>query len=364
VTTDVLELVPEPRTDFERRDIDSECVVWSSLASEPTALDAVATVMLDVIDGTASIGQLAREVHEEVGIPLEAAQTQVARIVEQFSDSGLLTTSMATTNAAEAIASRELFVTNATPCAENESRLGTVSLNLRLGERTIRVACDSRRAARTLGDALAEHVVEGDDDAPLAFVLTAPQGLKRSHRLVDRSGFVLSVARGLDTGLHALASHLTALLPPAPGTVRIQSRGIVAGDRTVLCLSPLLYNPTIDERQLAGRGLDLIDRLAVDVDTATGRIVNPEIPWPALAALSPGAGHAGTAGTRTVTAVVDAVPAETAPRSPAAMVARIAANGLHGSTADLLDAALRLVAGAEMRSSPLAAEPLLAVLAT
>ena len=36
VTTEVLDLVPELRTDFERRDIGGECVVWSPLAAEPT----------------------------------------------------------------------------------------------------------------------------------------------------------------------------------------------------------------------------------------------------------------------------------------------------------------------------------------
>ena len=97
-------------------------------------------------------------------------------------------------------------------------------------------------------------------------MLTAPQGLQRNHRLVDRSGFVLSEGRGLDSGLHALASHLTALLPPAPGTVRIRTRGVAAGDRTVLCLPPLLYFPEIGERDLAAAGLGLLDRLAVDVE--------------------------------------------------------------------------------------------------
>ncbi len=111
VTTEVRELVPELRTDFERRNIGSECVVWSPLAGEPTVLDAVATVMLDVIDGSASIGQLATEVHEEVGVPLETAQStghpdrralRPRRSVRRRR--------RRTRRAAEAIASRELFV--------------------------------------------------------------------------------------------------------------------------------------------------------------------------------------------------------------------------------------------------------------
>ena len=59
ITAEVLDLVPELRADFERRDLGAESVVWSALAPTPTALDPVATVMLDVIDGSTSIGDLA-----------------------------------------------------------------------------------------------------------------------------------------------------------------------------------------------------------------------------------------------------------------------------------------------------------------
>jgi hypothetical protein len=363
VTTGGTDFVPELRTDVERRDIGSECVVWSPLAAEPTALDPIATVMLDVVDGTASIAELAIDVHETVGVPLETAQRQVVRAVERFAQAGLLTSSTAESTAEEAIARRELFVSGSTPCSENASRLGTVTLHLRFGEHVVRVACDSRRGARRLRAALADHVVDDPGDAPLAFVLTAPQGLHRHHRLVDRSGFVLSEGRGLAAGLHALASHLTALLPPPPGTVRIRARAVGAGDRTVVCLFPLLFFPAIGERELARAGLALVDRLALDVDLRTGVVANPPIPWPALAELGAAPAHLGPGGTRPVTAVVAAAPsARPTPPTQAAVVAAIAANGLHGSVAELLDAAVRLVQGAELHSTAPGAGPLIDVL--
>ncbi|HEV2309008.1 MAG TPA: PqqD family protein, partial [Acidimicrobiia bacterium] len=240
MTIDREDFVPVLRTDFERRDVGDESIIWSPSAAAPSVLDPVARVMLDVVDGDASIGQLATDVCEAVGVPLETAERQVRRIIQLFAEAGVLTASTANSNAADAIAEGELFASSPTPCAENSSRLGTVTLSLRLGEKTVRIACDSRRGARKLRGALADHIVDGDEDAALAFVLTAPQALKRTHLLVDRSGFVLSEGRGLDAGLHALACHLTALLPPAPGTVRIRTRGIVSGDRTIVCLFPLL----------------------------------------------------------------------------------------------------------------------------
>jgi hypothetical protein len=352
VATEVLDFVPELRSDFVRHDIAGESVVWSPIAAEPVVLDSVSTVMLDVVDGRASIRDLALDVHEEIGIPLETAQQQVGRVVELFGRAGLLTASTSEFDADEAIARRELFISVPTPCSENASRLGTVTHNVRLGESTIRVACDSRRGARKLRAALADHIVDADGDVPLGFVLTAPQGLKRTHLLTDRSGVALSESRGLDTGLHALACHLTGLLPPPPGTVRIRSRALVAGDRTLVCLYPLLFFPVMREQELIHGGFSVIDRLAVDVEVATGRIVNPDVPWRALGELDSAPGHAGTGGTRTVTAVVITGGAfSPATPTPANAVAAVAANGLNGSTADLLDAAVRLMQHAELRTA-------------
>ncbi len=348
----VLDFVPELRTDYVRRDLGDDCIVWSPLASQPEVLDPIAALMLDVVDGTASVRDLRSDIHEELGLPLETAERQLERIITLFTRAGLLTVSEALQTADETIAARDLFVSVPTPCSENASRLGTVTLKLRMGAEVVRVACDSRRAARKLETALAAHVVEdAPDDVPLAFVLASPQGLKRTHHLSDRSGFVLSEGRGADAGLAALASNLTALLPPQRGTVRIKARALVAGERTLVCLSPLMYFPALGERELAALGVGLIDRLALDVDVATGRIVNPDIPWPALAPLAAAPGHLGTGGTRTATGVVTVAPSFALPQPTAAeMIAAIASNGLHGSRADLLDAATQLVEGAALRS--------------
>ena len=92
--TEVTSRVPELRTDYVRRDIEGECVVWSPVAPEPAVLDPVATVMLDVIDGDASIGQLATEVHEEIGVPFDVALRQVTQTVQSLDGAGMLTSSL------------------------------------------------------------------------------------------------------------------------------------------------------------------------------------------------------------------------------------------------------------------------------
>ncbi len=351
VPADAFDFVPQLRDDIVRRDVGEQCIVWSPLAPQPEVLDPVAALMLDVVDGSASVRDLVTDVHEELGLPLETAANQLTRIVGVFTRAGLLTISTTELDADDAIAQRDPFVSVSTPCSENASRLGTTTLPVRLGRETVRVACDSRRAARLLESALADLLdPDPSGDLPLGFVFAAPQGLKRTHHLSDRSGFVLSEGRGTETGLHALASHLSALLPPRPGTVRIKARALVAGDRTLVCLSPLMYFPALGDADLARLGVDLVDRLALDLDIATGAVMGAEIPWPALAELPSGAGHVGTGGTRVATAIAAVAPSFALPQpTPAEMVAAVAVNGLHGSREDLLDAAIRLVDGATLR---------------
>lgn len=351
--SELLDFVPTLRTDLLRHEMGGETIVWSPLAIEPTVLDPVATVMLDVIDGEATVGKLAIEVHEEVGVALDVAQQQVGRTVELFGRAGLLTASTSTTTAKVAIVNRELFVNPCTSCMENAVR-GMTLLSLRFGDRTIGVACDARRGVRKLRSALIDHIVDVPD-APVAFILTAPAGLQRSHHLADRSGFVLSDGRGFDSGLHALASHLTAFLPPAPGTVRVRAGAIADGESVVVCVFPLLLMPQIKVGVLADSHFGLIDRLALDIEVSTGRVVNPPIPWPNLAALGLGAEHLGPTGSGRVLAVLSPNLPGRPPPSRASVVATLAGGALHGEPRDVLQAVVRLIDGAEHRSTGLEA---------
>lgn len=104
------DFVPALASDFLRHNVDGEAVVWSPWRSVPTALDAVETVMLEVVDGEATVAELSRDVHEEVGIPLETAEAQVRRTIATFDRAGLLTSSSRGQAAVEAIANRRMFV--------------------------------------------------------------------------------------------------------------------------------------------------------------------------------------------------------------------------------------------------------------
>lgn len=74
--------------------IGDEAVVWSDLRPEPTLLDPVAAVMLDVIDGLATTAELIDDVQSVLGIDHFAARAQVKRVLNLFDDAGMLASSV------------------------------------------------------------------------------------------------------------------------------------------------------------------------------------------------------------------------------------------------------------------------------
>ncbi len=87
------DFVPRLRDDLLRCPVGSEAVIWSPVRHAPVALDAVAAVMLDVVDGEASVAELTNDVYEIVGVPMAVAETRVQRIIGLFEHAGALATS-------------------------------------------------------------------------------------------------------------------------------------------------------------------------------------------------------------------------------------------------------------------------------
>ena len=122
VARGALDVVPVLRDDYVRRDVGGQAVVWSPISPYPVAFDSVATVMLDVVDGVASVADLATDVHEALEVDRETALQQVIRVVNAFEGAGLLTSSVERTTAEAAITDAQIFVASSTACSENASR--------------------------------------------------------------------------------------------------------------------------------------------------------------------------------------------------------------------------------------------------
>ena len=332
--------VPELRPDLIRRDLGLEAVAWSPEHPWPVALDPASRVMLDVIDGSATISDLVADVQDVVGIATELAQAQVNRIIDRFDRGGLLTTSRPD----PAPGVRSVFVSPASSCMETSSCTGKVtSVNLQIAGQPIRVACASAKVARRLRNALHEHVI--DEQAPLGFMLRAPHRRQRDHVLVDRGGFTLGTARSVDAAVAMIASHLAVLHPPAAGRVRLRLRALLREGTAVLCPFPVLFAPPLDEGLIRSTGHTLLDRLAVDIDPASNSLATDPVPWAGAGNLRAPEGHAGSGevSAQIHAIVVARAPGATSSSTMAELVAMLATERLSGDRDTILEVAVGLV---------------------
>lgn len=331
--------VPRLRTDLLLQEIGPESVAWSPIRGEPAALDPVATVMLKVIDGSATVAELVEDVEAVVAVPGDVARAQVLRTLSQMDQAGLLETSQPAPPARE----RSIFVSPVSSCIETSSCTGrVVPVGLEIAGQPIRVACSSRKVARRLHAAV--DAPRAPDDAPLGFLVRAARRGLDGYELVDRGGLSLGSARRVDEVVAMISSHLAGLLPAAPGHVRIRARALVRGDQAVLCTFPLLLVPPPHVQSLTSLGYLLLDRLVVDLDMTSGCLVADPAPWSKVAALTQAPGHVGgLTNPVPVRGVVLASPGDAAARpSPAHVVAALAAEAVHGERADVLSAATLL----------------------
>jgi hypothetical protein len=85
-------MAPGLREGTEVRHIDLESIVWSASGTGPAFLDAVGTVVVQLLDGQTTLAELADEIHDEVGIPRSIAMAQLRTVVEQLHSVGALNT--------------------------------------------------------------------------------------------------------------------------------------------------------------------------------------------------------------------------------------------------------------------------------
>jgi hypothetical protein len=345
--TDSDQIVPVLAPDLVRLDLGPEAVVWASHRPEPVCLDPVAAVMLGVIDGQASVAQLVEEVHDEVGVDLDVARAQVERVVALLDWGGLLTSSRSSEPADEAIAARQLHMHPVTHCSDLGSRAkGMHSVNVRFGDRGVRIACGSRRGARVIRRAVAEHLV--DEEQPLGFALHKPHGRMREYQLTDRAGVLLATSRSLREILGALSGHLAAFLPAPPGAVRLRVGVLASREGYVACLPPLLFLPHQPRRQLAEHGHAVVDRLGLDL-YATGEAAVAPVPWGQLPHDLPD-GHARDAPRGRLAAV--ALPSR-GPVTPGQVIAALASQALSGTRLQVLETVREAVSQAWIVTVPI-----------
>ncbi len=224
-------------------------------------------------------------------------------------------------------------------------------VDIELGGVGLRVASDDPGLATRLADALAEHAV--GEAQPLGFMLHAPEDERGFYMVTDRSGFVLGRTRTLDQALAVTGGHLSVLVPPPEGTLRLRLRAVVSSrDGSVKLVTwPLLAAPPAVERRLEASRHRIIDRVAVDIDPLSASLRLSPVPWPALAHLDPGPGHvAPGADPRRVRALLAVAFPGAAEPTPGQVAHALAAAAIGVVDRDrLLDAAAEIASSIEAR---------------
>lgn len=225
-------------------------------------------------------------------------------------------------------------------------------MDFQLGRHRVTVATDSRKAARQLEAALAEHLVDQGPsrESETSFLLNRPRALQRSHVLSDRTGVVLSSNRGLESGVVALAGHLAAFLSPPDNCVRLRARVLATSDRAMICFPPIGRVPQIDESELARAGIKIVDRLAIDYHTLDHQLVLGPLPWPGLAELQPAETHFGSDRLLPVSLAAMVVPWGSVAPTRASLTALLVAAAVEGEPQVVLEACGKLAQRAEIRS--------------
>ena len=150
----------------------------------------------------------------------------------------------------------------------------TDAIDLNLAGTNLRVLCDDPTGIAKLRHALADHLIAGP--APV--------------------GFAVRVPASVDACLAVVGSHLAALLPPPPDTVRLRARTILFDDSTAaLAVDPHFVSQPLVERHLQRASLRLVDRLVTDV-RLDGTIVAAAPAWSGLDAMATVSGHASAPG--------------------------------------------------------------------
>jgi PqqD family protein of HPr-rel-A system len=81
---------PKARTDLTVVQLDGEAVIYDEVSGELHHLNPSATLVFDLLDGTATVKELAADVAEAFGLSSGEVESQIRVLVRRFRALGLL----------------------------------------------------------------------------------------------------------------------------------------------------------------------------------------------------------------------------------------------------------------------------------
>ena len=81
---------PRTRADLTVVELDGEAVIFDERAQTLHHLNPTATLVFTLLDGTASVDELAADIAEGAALPIDDVRTQMNDLVHTFTEAGLL----------------------------------------------------------------------------------------------------------------------------------------------------------------------------------------------------------------------------------------------------------------------------------
>lgn len=85
-----LEQAPRTRADLTVVELDGEAVIYDEINGDLHRLNPTATLVFSLLDGSATVEDLARDIAKAYGMPVDEITAQVRELADQFAASHLL----------------------------------------------------------------------------------------------------------------------------------------------------------------------------------------------------------------------------------------------------------------------------------
>lgn len=228
-------------------------------------LNRSAALVWECLDGESTASEIAADLADVTGETVERVLADVLAILGRLRDERLVD-GLGEPSVERAPATPDLWSTASIEASFPDQTSAFVSV--RLGARVVRLRANDAEMLDLLTGALdgaegAEVVsdVEAPADISLLFT-TAPGSVQTLHYLYRDSRPVFrSASRG--HLLRACLAELDAFLPPPPGTVRLQARGLIAVDRAAIVGGEFLEALELAGPRLERAGWRVVDGAAV-----------------------------------------------------------------------------------------------------
>ena len=255
----------------EEAELDGEIVIYNPVDHRIHHLDARAAMVWQLLDGEATLGQLAADIAEVFSTPVETVTADLVALAEELHGEGLLVDS--SSGRLDPYPADHLS-DPPNPCDSDARHLRFGDwFSVRLGDRDVALRT-SPGLTGSVRDLLAAHLTDVEPaNVGAHFSAYVPGDLGEVNRLYHGS---CPMTRSVDPArvLRSLVGHAAMGLPALDGTVSLFARAAIIDEERAVIL-PHVLDAAIQgyDARLRQRGVVLTDAPVLDLDLERAEVV-------------------------------------------------------------------------------------------